>query len=1110
MQNDILDKLKIKNTPKVEKLNEYNIPKKAEDVTINTTIIDKTKEKSVNIDDYIDLINKKKRVKKRKHNIIEEEKVELEPSVNEDNSVLDASKQDNSEKTQSAIKQTVIIKPTKIKKLSKKIKLTSNVKNTKQTKRKRPSPIGIIQTGPLSSIQIGDEIINNRIVNKEKPIQIKASSYYLNNRQLFVNYISGIFNKYKQEINDNKENVSCDRDENSEFSLMSHQKIVRDYIALFTPYRGLLLYHGLGSGKTCSSIAIAEGMKSSKRVVIMTPASLRMNYIEELKKCGDDLYKKNQFWEFISIENLDSNKKEIIDALSNVLSLSVEFIQKQKGAWLMNIKKDSNFDSLNSYEKTLLDNQLNEMIRHKYTFYNYNGMRLAHLNKITNNNSINPFDNSVVIVDEAHNFISRIVNKLGRDSSLSIKLYELLMNATNCKIILLTGTPIINKPNEIAVLFNILRGKIKTWSFNLKIEDKNKINKAFFEKIFTSKTLGGNVLDYMEYNSSGPTLIITRNPFGFVNKVQKDEYKGVNISERGELSDEDFINRIRGLLTKNKIKIIDFSLNTYTALPDKLDDFKLKFIDEKNNDIKNINLFKKRILGLTSYFRDMEALMPDYNKSTDLHVIEIEMSDFQFKIYEEARVQERKRELQNAKKNKTKMEGVYEETTSTYRIFSRAFCNFVFPTPTIMRPLPSGANDLEAAIADENNNEDNFDATAISERRENVDGAYEMDDLVDVNNKSYEDRIEIALNDLNVNKEEYLSEEGLEKLSPKFLNILQNLKNDKHRGAHLIYSSFRKLEGIGILKLVLEANGFTQFKLKNVSNTWKLDISPEDQGKPTFALYTGTETPEEKEIIRNVFNGNWAFLPAQLANELNKNASNNLYGNVIKVLMITAAGAEGISLKNVRYVHVTESYWHPVRMQQVIGRARRICSHNELPRELQNVKVFVYLMKFSEEQIERDDSIELRLKDKSKIDSKNILTSDQALYEISNMKLDLTNKFLKALKETAIDCVVHSSDKTENLQCFSFGTVDSKQYSYLPSIKNEELDTLAEQNKQKITWKAINVTLTNGVTYAYNKTNGMLYDLDSYNNGNPIPTGSLKITKIGKKQTYEYIPLQNT
>jgi hypothetical protein len=58
---------------------------------------------------------------------------------------------------------------------------------------------------------------------------------------------------------------------------------------------------------------------------------------------------------------------------------------------------------------------------------------------------------------------------------------------------------------------------------------------------------------------------------------------------------------------------------------------------------------------------------------------------------------------------------------------------------------------------------------------------------------------------------------------------------------------------------------------------------------------------------------------------------NNNSGEIIKIFMITSSGAEGISLKNVRYVHITEPYWHPVRTAQVIGRAIRICSHEDLP-----------------------------------------------------------------------------------------------------------------------------------------------------------------------------------
>ena len=66
------------------------------------------------------------------------------------------------------------------------------------------------------------------------------------------------------------------------------------------------------------------------------------------------------------------------------------------------------------------------MIREKYQFINYNGLRTSHLQTLTGNWALNPFDNCVIIIDEAHNFISRIVNKLKKPESLSFRLMNTL------------------------------------------------------------------------------------------------------------------------------------------------------------------------------------------------------------------------------------------------------------------------------------------------------------------------------------------------------------------------------------------------------------------------------------------------------------------------------------------------------------------------------------------------------------------------------------------------------------------------------------------------------------------------------------------------------------
>ena len=985
-------------------------------------------------------------------------------------------------------------------------------------------------------LQIGDTPIDVRLKNKkEVPIKVTASAYYMNNREIFINFMASLFNKYKKNLASEAMTVAtCPGDNDvNEFSLMTHQQIVRDYLNLYTPYRGLLLYHGLGSGKTCSSIAIAEGMKSNKQIIVMTPASLQVNYREELKKCGDDLYRKNQFWEFIVTKD---KEPELVETLSNVLNISVEFINKHEGAWIVNMSKPSNYDKLSSSDKVKLDLQIDQMIFHKYKFINYNGLRYKRILELTNNNTINPFDNTVVIVDEAHNLVSRIVNKLKvKKNTIAIALYNLLMKAKNVKIVLLSGTPLINYPNEISILFNILRGYITSWSLKLDIAEQRQVNTAYLQSLFKSTVLGGNVMDLIDYKPSSTTMVITRNPFGFVNKsaAKDNSYAGVHleIGERGEISDATFIELVTRILKKNNIKVQPnaITMNEYKALPDGLDEFKNYFID-KTGQIKNEGMFKRRILGLTSYFRSaQESLMPRYVKENpaDFQIIKIPMSDFQFGVYEEARIQERKIEKQNAKKKVVKQAGaddLYDKTTSTYRIFSRLFCNFVFPRPTIVRPMPDRKNkvgeetDLEGAIISDNIDEDAVDAVSKAEIRNRDEVFDEADDAdadadvgADVGAESevgvtaYKDRIQNALKMLEKENKRFLTPEALEIYSPKFLHILDNIKDEDHIGIHLIYTQFRALEGVGILKLVLEANGFTQFKIKKIGVSWELAIPEEDAGKPTFALYTGTETAEEKEIIRNVLNNSWKYVPENIVRKLTAIAPNNNLGEIIKVLMITSSGAEGISLKNVRYVHITEPYWHPVRIEQVIGRARRICSHQSLPEELRTVNVFLYLMTFSEKQLKSDETIELRLHDKSRKDGITPVSTDESLYEIASAKEEISKNILRAVKEASIDCALHTkSNASEKLQCFTFSSNDTSKVAYENSFEEEQSDDIADKNRKEITWKAKKIDV-DGVKYALNPATNEVYDFDSYLSQNPIKVGDLVIKGKGDDSLYELV-----
>ena len=446
------------------------------------------------------------------------------------------------------------------------------------------------------------------------------------------------------------------------------------------------------------------------------------------------------------------------------------------------------------------------------------------------------------------------------------------------------------------------------------------------------------------------------------------------------------------------------------------------------------------------------------------------MSDFQFEIYEKARKEERKTES-----SKGANVSMFDEKPSTYRIFSRLFCNYVVEN----RPLP------ERKKKTAEDGEDDGSEDSVKDLGDEREGEVEGDEILNTQGGvTYKTRIADAIQDIKNHPDKYLTPEALEIHSPKFLHMLENIKDDEYKGLHLVYSQFRSFEGIEVFRLVLEHNGFAQFKVKaSGAGGFELDMPEDDLGKPTYVLYTGTESPEEKELVRNIYNGDWDYVPEHITNELRKKAKNNNMGEIVKVFMITSSGSEGINLRNTRYVHIMEPYWHPVRTEQVIGRARRICSHKNLEAKYQTVEVFVYLMEFSEQQLASDDAMELKRKDLSKTTHLPV-TSDQFLYEISTIKKTLIQQLTQSIKESAFDCFIYSNGK-----CMNFGNPSNDAYSFVPDYAEQQSDTTANINKQVVEMKGKVIEL-NGVKYSYRRLNKQvleLYDYKSYKEAEKNP-----------------------
>jgi superfamily II DNA/RNA helicase len=148
------------------------------------------------------------------------------------------------------------------------------------------------------------------------------------------------------------------------------------------------------------------------------------------------------------------------------------------------------------------------------------------------------------------------------------------------------------------------------------------------------------------------------------------------------------------------------------------------------------------------------------------------------------------------------------------------------------------------------------------------------------------------------------------------------------------------------------------------------------------------------------------------------------------------AGAEGISLKCCRTVHIMEPYWNNVRLDQVKGRAIRICSHKDLPFKDREVEIYTYYTVFSEEQ-KRSDKIDQTIRG-----TDNNETSDEKVYYVSIKKDKINQEILKLMKESAVDCELNAGEN-DGIQCFRIEG-QATQYLFDPNLEVDKIVTSIE------------------------------------------------------------------
>jgi len=875
------------------------------------------------------------------------------------------------------------------------------------------------------------------------------------------------------------EDVRVDKEEGA-FEAKVYQRFVKDYIQEKSPYRGLFLYHSLGTGKTCSAIGVAEALLNFRDVVVMLPASLSENFIDEAMSCGNEYYRKRYHWSYFPIES----NPEIRNIRRGLINDNI--IKKNKGVWVPSIVArrelgSKPFGSLSASEKDQVVSQVNNIVRNRYKVLHYNGIQKQHIDKMTNNGKANPFDNKVVVIDEVHTFISPVVN----DSKIRRKIYSLLMTAKNVKIVCLSGTPIVNSPHEIAFIINLVRGPQYVYSFDSGVKDKKAISEVLTNDLLV------NSFDMDPAGRVHVTVVPTR----FARKDERS-YKVVHTGV-----DHDAHAVVKNIVSKMKItnaagkSIKTVKVTENTALPMDKEEFMDDFISSTDGTITNEDIFIRRIIGTVSYVDSPDKSL--YPEITAINEVKLEITNEQFPRYSEVRDIERKNEDKSKTSGKKKVKVVdangdvkdQDGQAKVFKAFSRAVGNFSFP-PDIERPYPSTMGLMNSVLAQEidmSNGDGDGDGDGGGNGSGNGrkgEGEDVPEDAYTAARKkkmiAYKKKLDKAIEDLEANKDEYLVRD-LHKYSPKFKSILTNMMSVN--GSCLVYSQFRKVEGLGLLGLALEANGWARFPTEIVADKLTIDSAKIKEnisnGVPMYAEFTSNK--DANRIILNIFNSKWERLPDHIKDKIDeccgKSKNMNIRGGVIKTLMITQSGAEGISLMNVRQVHIMEPYWNYIRMDQVIGRAVRMRSHMALPPGDRNVEVFIYMTSYTKNQIQKNISIQ-------SIDRGE--TSDEIIMGIAHRKKITNESVADAIKQSAVDCRLYDSTPVDVKEmCYSVPRDmrddviiyrhDIKLESRTVKKKVSPDDSGSADGTRLETVKVTRVTIKN-VPYIWNKETFELYD----------------------------------
>ena len=839
----------------------------------------------------------------------------------------------------------------------------------------------------------------NKFLLKKEVVERKCIEEEPNSRPyLYPNLNDKDFNikiASKKEFNDTKydgtvhKNVKEYADSLSkvEFELQPHQAFVKNFMSSQTPYNSLLLYHMLGTGKTCSAIGVCEEMRDymkqvgiTKRILIVASENVQNNFklqlfderklklidgVWNLKGCvGNKLLKE------INPMNMRGiSKEKVINQIKHLINTYYLFLGY--GQFANYIIKTMNYSEIvqqvKEKEKRTKDkkgetNPQEKKVRSQIQIFKDAKVTL---NKTVIRRLRNEFDNRLIVIDEVHN-IRKADNAESKQTAMNLEL--LVKSAQNMRFLFLSATPMYNSYKEIIWLLNVMnmndrRGRVDVTD----VFDKNGDFKKNGEELLIRKATG-----YVSF-------VRGENPYTFPYRVYPNTFakdhtfphikypsyqmnlKKIKNKESGQILSL-YLNKIGGCNNCGECQGCCYKYIIHNLRQKQFS------ITTKVGRVKEMPSFENmESFGYTLLQNPLESLIMSYPMEG--------LSNFLNKMPNEKYSEELSQDFseQSLSKINDAEEALDEEPLDEEKEEKE------------VEEEDEEKEEVEEKVGgDDTSSEDGIiliDPSKLTGKQ----GLERMMDFTDSKNPPQKGNFKYKKSTVD-KYGKIFSRETIGKYSSKISCVLEMILNSKTQhvsdGILLIYSQYIDA-GLIPMALALEEMGFTRYgdKSKSLFKT-----------KPTEPVDVRTMKPptDKKDFMPAkyaIITGDTRLSPDNNYDLKGLTNENNKDGHKIKVVLISRAGSEGIDFKFIRQVHILDPWYNMNRIEQIIGRAVRNLSHKDLDFSKRNVEIFMHGTIIGEENKEE--------------------AADLYVYRVAEFKAIQIGKISRLLKETSVDCIIN-------------------------------------------------------------------------------------------------------